>query len=167
MRPAVVTAVLLLVSILETVTAEGVYLDPQFCQQYPAPPCGDGWSRTAPDRCAKLIGVQKNFNDAQAHCRSLNSDLVSIHSEDEMNTLTCLTYHAYHDSKKFWVGAKRSGGVFGFVDGSKFNYNSWSLGEPNNSGGKEDCIESVFNSWEYWNDVPCTGVKFFVCAKKM
>ncbi|XP_078132456.1 C-type isolectin Sp-CL4-like isoform X2 [Sander vitreus] len=167
MRPAVVTAVLLLVFVLDSVTAEPDFGAPYFCQKYSAPPCGDGWSRIAADRCAKFIGTRKNFNDAQAHCNSLNSNLVSLHSEDEANFLTCLTWFAVHDYKLFWIGAKRSGGVFGFIDGSKFNYKPWQFRQPNNSGGQEDCIESDYNSWDYWNDVTCTKERFFACAKKM
>ncbi|KAF1371447.1 hypothetical protein PFLUV_G00278270 [Perca fluviatilis] len=145
MRPAVVTAVLLLVSILDTVTAKPDY--PNFCKRFLFPPCGEGGSRIAVDRCVTFMRTKKNFNDSQAHCLSLKSDLVSLHSDYEVNFMTCLTWYSANLSKKFWIGAKRSGGVFGFTDGSKFNYNAWQPGEPSNSG-QDNCVESDSNGKE-------------------
>ena len=39
----------------------------------------------------------------------------------------------------------------------------WDTGEPNNSGGKEKCI-NIFPQRGYrWNDEPCTVPMCFVC----
>ncbi|KAF1380951.1 hypothetical protein PFLUV_G00169390 [Perca fluviatilis] len=67
MRPAVVTAVLLLVSILDTVTAKPDY--PNFCKRFLFPPCGLGsqatLDKTTASRSDSMIGVPGKLYPAQ------------------------------------------------------------------------------------------------------
>ena len=59
------------------------------------------------------------------------------------------------------------------VRGVEPSYTNWLTGEPNDSGGNEDCVEMVFKSpflkngsegGGKWNDLPCNGFpRHFVC----
>ncbi|CAB4015045.1 signal peptide, CUB and EGF-like domain-containing 2, partial [Paramuricea clavata] len=59
------------------------------------------------------------------------------------------------------------------VHGVEPSYTNWLPGEPNDSGGIEDCVELVYKSrfWKnggdvggQWNDLPCNGYpRHFVC----
>ena len=55
----------------------------------------------------------------------------------------------YRDKNKNFI---TTGGV-------SVSYTNWNKGEPNNSGGKEDCVEmyAVPGKAGRWNDLPCWG----------
>uniref|UniRef100_A0A182N2M7 C-type lectin domain-containing protein n=1 Tax=Anopheles dirus TaxID=7168 RepID=A0A182N2M7_9DIPT len=45
------------------------------------------------------------------------------------------------------------------------SYKNYAPGEPNNSGGAEDCLSMGSQAGSKWNDLPCTtNVQGFVCA---
>ncbi|XP_037614961.1 lectin-like [Sebastes umbrosus] len=168
MRPAVVTAVLLLVGVLDAVTAQDMPSALGFCERYPDMPCDGGWIRIDDKRCAKLIETKKTFQDAHEHCENtFDGNLVSLHGEDEMISTLCMTLRADPQIQTVWIGGKKSGGVFTFNDGSKFNYPAWKIGEPDNAGGDQDCVEADMTMWGFWSDAPCSEVNSFVCAKNM
>merc|ERR1712223_2320510 len=56
------------------------------------------------------------------------------------------------------------------IDGTSFDYYNWNTGQPDNQGGKEDCImvySDPGQAWhDRWNDVPCDVKKNFVCKKQ-
>ena len=51
-----------------------------------------------------------------------------------------------------------------WVDRSRSTYTHWNSGEPNNSGGSEDCVHTLGRSHGYrWNDLPCNYHVPYVC----
>ncbi|XP_074480142.1 C-type isolectin Sp-CL4-like [Sebastes fasciatus] len=168
MHPAVITAVLLLVGVLDAVTARpDTPPASEICESYEPAACGDGWIHMAKDRCVKYFETPKTFQEAQDECVSEGGGLVSMHNEGEVIEVLCLSYSASTDLKQFWIGAERSGEEFKYVDGSAFDYHQWHNGQPDNFGGDEDCVESNYEEWGMWNDNVCSKKKPFVCAKKL
>ncbi|XP_040035837.2 C-type isolectin Sp-CL4-like [Gasterosteus aculeatus] len=167
MRLSVVTAALLLVGILSSVTAqlEGGVVQ-ESCRGV-VQPCGDGWSRIDENRCAKYFSTPKAFNDADAQCKSIGSELVSGHKVEEMLNVLCIAVLADFEMKSFWIGAKRSGDGFVFTDGSEVIFSFWSAGQPDNFTGEEDCVEVKPKYWGVWNDDDCSDENNFICAKNM
>lgn len=51
---------------------------------------------------------------------------------------------------QFWQGTGTGGTVGG-------NYANWNNGEPNDSGGNEDCGQFLAGGTGKWNDLPCSG----------
>ena len=42
-------------------------------------------------------------------------------------------------------------------------YTNWERGEPNDSGGTEECVESFLNPGRGWNDLDCNGPRHWIC----
>ena len=118
--------------------------------------------------CYRFSLEQKDWDDAEKSCIQDDGHLASVLSNDEMVFISCLQDPS--SIHKSWIGAKRNGNSFQWTDGSKFDFENWSPGEPNNQGGAEDCIE--FDSdpghtvHDKWNDSPCSNKRNYVCKKK-
>uniref|UniRef100_A0A803K1G6 Asialoglycoprotein receptor 1 n=1 Tax=Xenopus tropicalis TaxID=8364 RepID=A0A803K1G6_XENTR len=121
--------------------------------------CDSGWKKFD-GSCYYIVTTKKNWMEARAICKSMNSDLVVINSEREQNFLESLT-----DESEFWIGLKRDKDRWRWVDGTLHNPSEgfWMKGEPNNSGGKEDCV----HMWrdKKWNDKVCTFLQKAFCEK--
>ncbi|CAG9772135.1 unnamed protein product [Ceutorhynchus assimilis] len=71
----------------------------------------------------------------------------------------------------FWISATRLGSCNLFVffkTGKPVTYHQFASGQPDNAGGKEECVEIFkYNDMEmYWNDLPCDSArskKKFIC----
>ncbi|KAK9525040.1 hypothetical protein VZT92_017388 [Zoarces viviparus] len=170
MHPAVVTAVLLLVGTTITVAdeeeegLEGLCLNvsPILCEECHWVAFGRNGV------CMRYFETPKTFREAQAHCHSLQSDLVSIHTEQDMLNVKYMSYYftSGFERRAFWIGGKRSGGGFIYTDGTKFDYNKWLPNQPDNYLGQEGCVEANALKWGMWNDASCSQKKDFVCAKR-
>ena len=70
-----------------------------------------------------------------------------------------------------WIGGNDidEEGTWKWTDGSPFEFTYWNSGQPNNSGGDEDCM----HAWgierergETWNDETCSDSLTYLCSKK-
>ncbi|MEQ2238344.1 hypothetical protein ILYODFUR_032329 [Ilyodon furcidens] len=115
-----------------------------------------------------FFGKQKvDWADAERACNNFNGNLVSIQRQDEFNFIRDLIFREAGSHKSTWVGANDAvkEGVWMWSDGSKFTFSAWGKGEPNNKGGKENCMEINFRGRNNVNDARCDIKKPFVCAK--
>ncbi|XP_035999349.1 lactose-binding lectin l-2 isoform X2 [Fundulus heteroclitus] len=63
-----------------------------------------------------------------------------------------------------WYEAEK--GAWLWSDGSPFTFSGWSPGEPNNSGGKENCMQINLRGRKFVNDADCDIRLSFVCSKE-
>lgn len=78
-----------------------------------------------------------------------------------------------HNINRAWIGLHRGTGnlsnKFYTVGNVEVSYINWSNDEPNNSGGREGCveiwgIEGSGDSNGKWNDLSCSGhPRHFIC----
>ena len=118
--------------------------------------------------CYRFYLDEKTWDDAEKKCNQGNAHLASIFSDEESTFVRCL--HDAASTHETWIGGKRSGNDFEWIDGSSFDYYNWKTGQPDNQGGKEDCIMVYSDPGQSrdgkWNDVPCDVKKNFVCKKQ-
>ncbi|KAE8619571.1 hypothetical protein XENTR_v10009861 [Xenopus tropicalis] len=124
--------------------------------------CDSGWKKFD-GSCYYIVTTETNWTDAQAICKSMNSDLVIITSEKEQNFLESLT-----NQSDFWIGLQRDKvdkDEWRWVDGTLQNplEGFWRSGEPFNAGGKEDCVHMWLG--EKWNDRDCSFSEKAFCEK--
>ena len=120
--------------------------------------------------CYLKVLESKTWNEAEKECVKLGAHLASIQSEEEMNfagmlnNLIGLSY--------IWIGGQRDGRLFRWTDSSPFTYDNWAIGQPDNDGGKENCINFVSypddqKIHEKWRDDDCILIGRFACKKQM
>ncbi|XP_041443099.1 hepatic lectin-like isoform X2 [Xenopus laevis] len=126
------------------------------------PKCDSNW-KAFDGSCYYIVTTKKNRDDAQATCKSMNSDLAIINSDRKKNFLESIT-----DSSYFWIGLKRDKNnkdEWRWVDGTYYYppKRFWMEGEPNNAVGSEDCVHMCEKKW---NDIFCTHEYKAICEKK-
>nr|XP_046237075.1 lithostathine-1-beta-like isoform X2 [Scatophagus argus] len=178
MRPAVI---LLLVCVLFMATVKGRrrlchHPDPGsgFCgllsnkrhSSWNRVSCGHGWFRLSRTYCFKIIRTPKTFDDAQKLCRSLNANLLSLHSRAQMTHMKSLANRAGIHGENVWTGARRTGGRLHYTDGSKLNFAEWSRGRPNYRGGKNCVLLNFGGQFQPFATAKCSTKMMFACGKK-
>lgn len=99
---------------------------------------------------------------AQSFAQTLGANLISIQSaEENACILSDLNRLGYGSGDVIWIGFNDEAveGQFQWYDGSQVVYTNWAPGEPNNSGGNENCTQ-IYPGGNYpgtWNDLKCNG----------
>ena len=101
--------------------------------------------------CYKISSRAVTWNTAKTACEALGSKLAMVKSQSELQALVQKV------RRDLWIGLHRDSrdkSRWIWVDGTRVSYSHWYQGEPNNSGGKEDCVH-MFPPSGKWNDAPC------------
>jgi hypothetical protein len=108
------------------------------------------------------------FDDANADCVAGGGTLVTLHSEPEYEIVRSIAA-----SGDPWIGAHDrneecnitiSGCVFEWVTGEPWLFAPWSIGQPNNLGGDENCTRSLSTGL---TDVWCAATIRYVCEREL
>ncbi|XP_073701318.1 uncharacterized protein [Garra rufa] len=117
------------------------------------------------DKCYQYFRINLDAFRAEYHCQSLcyNGHLASVPSSYILGELGNLM-DQNGGRTRVWLGGRRVIGTnqFKWLDRMLWSYNNWNLGEPNNAGGMENCVETWYNL--AFNDVPCDIPKPFICS---
>ncbi|XP_072923096.1 C-type lectin mannose-binding isoform-like [Hemitrygon akajei] len=135
--------------------------------------CDEGWLYfPSLNSCYRNINIKKTWQEAEEFCNQLPhyGNLASVTSPKH-NTFISSIILAMDASKPWtWIGLNDiwKEGTFTWSDGSSYNYQNWSQGEPNDRNN-EDCVHILYGSTGYgcWNDLPCDKKLGFVCAYKL
>ncbi|XP_056286930.1 C-type isolectin Sp-CL4-like [Pseudoliparis swirei] len=167
MGPAVVTAVLLLVGIINSVTALNDEEVHTMCSHHHIHMYGGYWTSFNQGPKMRYFQETKTFKEAKAVCHSMHSQMVSIHNQHQMNVAMCMSlYFSPPVMQAFWIGAERSGTGFKNEDGTELKFTNWLPNQPDNWRGNENCVEANVGGWGMWNDVNCRVRLAFLCEKK-
>ncbi|WP_437576835.1 CotH kinase family protein [Sorangium sp. So ce887] len=101
--------------------------------------------------------------DAELDCIAQDGHLVSIHDEDTQD-LVVSGADAIQPGD-WWIGLTdaASEGDFAWTDGTPYDHERWTGGEPNNAGDGEHCVELASWASGQWNDMPCYAELPYVC----
>ena len=126
-----------------------------------------------------------SWSNASSFCQNYcNSDLISIHSNDENLQVIKIADNSLDITDVYksiaisstpnmiWLGLTILSGNWSWSDGSLFDFGSnvsggaypWEEKEPNNKNGLELCVHILLNSDEdRWNDNQCYNAYRFMC----
>ncbi|XP_063071628.1 lectin-like [Engraulis encrasicolus] len=109
--------------------------------------------------CAKHFTQKHSFPDAEKACRAKHprGHLISLHDGTMNNDVKALT------RSQAWIGGYKldCGRDWIWTDGSKWCYQNWVPGEPNNSGR---CAHINWHTHGKFDDTRCCNRKTFICA---
>ena len=111
--------------------------------------------------CYKYASTPKTESGATNDCNGQGAHIASIHSAEE-NAFVQKLGESTHSK---WLGARKKGGSFQWLDGTAFNFKKWNPGMPDNYAGVESCIEIQTNKG--WNDISCNSERRYVCKKPL
>ncbi|XP_070569367.1 perlucin-like protein [Ptychodera flava] len=125
--------------------------------------CKDGWIKYDKNCYYGYVHPLFTYDEARTICDGMSSDLAIVDDADENLFLEQFTQGSY----SIWIGLSDAAeeGNWVWVDNSGISYTNWSDGEPNNSGGDENCAHILDNKDGKWNDSHCSDLRGFVCEK--
>ncbi|KAL0892652.1 hypothetical protein ABMA27_014376 [Loxostege sticticalis] len=119
--------------------------------------------------CYKTSKVGLIWKDAYTSCATDGAHLAVINSEEEAQILSDLRRKTF-EKETVHAGIRSWNREWITVQGQSLKeagYAHWRNGEPNNAGGVEDCGSMVENDKDpeagILNDVPCDGLKHYIC----
>ena len=103
-----------------------------------------------------------NWTDARAFCQATapyNGDLASVPDQATNDFLTTLT------TERVLIGGSdfASEGNWVWSDGTLWDYESWSPGNPSNGWGVEHYLEINYKGNGLWNDLMGNSTSGFIC----
>ena len=119
--------------------------------------CPPNWV-SSEDSCYYVDNTRtRKMSDARKRCREMEGDIAIIRSSHENQFIFNLVKKtAGLPFWGAWIGLQRtSDGSFKWVDGTPVEYSAWNSGEPNDTGGREDCVAMYWDIEGRWNDAPC------------
>uniref|UniRef100_A0A3B5MF61 C-type lectin domain-containing protein n=1 Tax=Xiphophorus couchianus TaxID=32473 RepID=A0A3B5MF61_9TELE len=129
--------------------------------------CPPGWTQFG-SRCFIFYYNMKTWSDAEEFCISIGGNLASIHNNEENSFLSDMVVRDTGSPAVTWVGGYDAvtEGQWMWSDGSKFDYTSFAIGQPDNIQQSQHCLEMNYIVYK-WNDRPCNQPWPFICAKRI
>lgn len=107
---------------------------------------------------------KRTWTEAEEHCRLIGGHLADIRSITEASLIRAAFGQPFNLPGTLWIGLvepfKRN--EWGWMSGDRALYQNWNAGEPNDSGGGEDCGERLSSNGT-WNDIDCAAQRGFIC----
>lgn len=94
---------------------------------------------------------------AQAYAQTFGANLISVQSATENADLLQALSNQGYAGQVIWIGFTDAAleSTFVWYDSAPVTYSNWAPGEPNNSGGNENCTQIYPDGT--WNDLNCNG----------
>ncbi|XP_062421102.1 CD209 antigen-like protein E [Pungitius pungitius] len=127
--------------------------------------CPEGW-RMFTGSCYFISSRDDSWTNARKDCKAKGADLVIIDSPQEQKSLLLL------ETDRAWIGlSETSKNNWKWIDGTPLTVAYWGgppeVVQPDDYGGKEDCVEIIFrwNENKNWNDRQCSNPLKWICEK--
>ncbi|NXN38256.1 CLC4G protein, partial [Rhinoptilus africanus] len=123
--------------------------------------CPAGWEQFD-KTCYFFSSATVHWLAAKEHCAHFSAQLAMVDTEQENKFLA----NHIMENRVFWLGLTdmHQESNWQWVDGRSLTLTFWKSGEPNDAGhGGEDCATILSNG--YWNDIPCSSPRAWICER--
>ncbi|XP_061391683.1 C-type lectin 37Db-like [Musca vetustissima] len=104
---------------------------------------------------------------ANVICRSMGGDLASFDSAEEIKELSDHLKSKFPRDRWWWLSGSdlhSEGDFLWYRTGERIQYADWTRGQPDNAGGKENCVHLWYREPKYeMNDWVCKLDAFYIC----
>ncbi|XP_071807709.1 C-type lectin domain family 4 member M-like [Asterias amurensis] len=128
-------------------------------------PCPPTWSQWQ-DKCYKMHDADVTWEEGKQICVELGGVMVVPQSKEELQHLInmCSCQRPW-----FWIGCNDidAEGTWVCLDGEgtiDLQDKRWTDGEPNNSGGNQDCAVGRAD-YAGWDDADCGNTRKLICQR--
>uniref|UniRef100_A0A670Z2Y2 Surfactant protein D n=1 Tax=Pseudonaja textilis TaxID=8673 RepID=A0A670Z2Y2_PSETE len=104
--------------------------------------------------------AKSNFDDLRQRCAQAGGQLATPRNAAENDAIQKIVL-LYNKPAFLGITDLKIKGTFKYLNDQPLTYINWVPGEPNNSGGKENCVE-IFSNGK-WNDKSCGEKRLLVC----
>ena len=117
--------------------------------------------------CYQITEMVYTWIDAVSACQDQGAYLATLHSQAEVRWVYEYFRTEGKTSNSIWIGLNdiAKEGNYQWIDGrgnySSFSY--WISGEPNNSGGDQNCVVLWAGYLGKWGDIACANVFPALC----
>ncbi|XP_038587365.1 type-2 ice-structuring protein-like isoform X1 [Micropterus salmoides] len=128
--------------------------------------CSEVW--TAFDgRCFLYVPRSMSWAAAERNCMSMGGHLASVHNIQEYREIQSLILRATQNQGLAWIGGSdaQQDGVWFWSDGKPFSFSYWCPREPNNTGGRQNCLQINHSDKKCWDDMQCDWQLPSVCVR--
>nr|XP_020444740.1 galactose-specific lectin nattectin-like [Monopterus albus] len=114
--------------------------------------------------CFKFGPDKKTWAEAEVACIAIGGNLASIHNQNYLKFAKGVIKSAAGSGTPVWIGGSdaENEGVWLWRDGTMFDFMFWAPGNPDNAGGRENCME--LSSQGGANDANCNDKKPYLCG---
>jgi len=105
----------------------------------------------------------QSWTTAASTCSYYGYSMLTVNDSAENVWAVDNAYRYYYG--KWWTGGndRAREGTWTWYSGQAWTYSNWHSGEPNDSGGNEDCMQFGRFLDYSWNDEPCTSSFRYIC----
>ncbi|XP_071120593.1 macrophage mannose receptor 1-like [Mytilus edulis] len=125
--------------------------------------CPNDWE-TFDVWCYKEFSERRTWFKARDYCRSIGTDLVSVHNGKENNFLI-----TNFTQTRTWIGLSNfhNNAKYVWSDGTLLNFTDWEESEPNDFNNNENCAHLQKPASQKWNDNNCFMSLRFICKTQI
>lgn len=123
-----------------------------------------GIADPATGHCYTLIDAPTPRAAAEAACTATGGHLIVLDGASEWAVVAPLWTAPYAAT---WIGLTRAAAgqnQWAWETGPRLGTGTWNAGEPNNSGGAEDCVQAGAMTGG-WNDIACAATGRALCER--
>lgn len=132
------------------------------CPQQVCKPCLNGWLLFQSSCYFFPQSGWKWWKESREFCRERNADLVTIQSQEEQEFISNHTVQYHSEFYGYWIGFRKTDGVWSWVDGSEPNGSYWVKEEVPNP---DSCVLTLHRSdpLSTWRKMSCSTGNRWIC----